>query len=213
MKRKFKLISSIASLTTAIALLAFGVFAAATRQVDVSGTITFASSNIAATINVYEAYGENEDSNLNYGTSLQTFTYTVNGNVGSQLLKSYTGLGSEGLSEDQMLYSYMVEITNDFSSDWAIIIKYTVNEVEEGDDDWVSDWNQSDMMNVTVNSESNKSDYVQFFDYSAEDGFTLAPGLTVRFYKTYHVDLSEASNLETLAIGASFTLDKTAAGE
>lgn len=50
MKRKFKLITSVASLCLAIALMAFGVYAAANPTVTVTGSVTFNATHVYADV-------------------------------------------------------------------------------------------------------------------------------------------------------------------
>lgn len=50
MKRKFKLLTSVASLCVAVALMAFGVYAAATPEVKLSGTVSFTAENVIADV-------------------------------------------------------------------------------------------------------------------------------------------------------------------
>lgn len=50
MKRKFKLITSVASLCLAIALMAFGVYAAANPTVTVTGSVTFSATHVYADV-------------------------------------------------------------------------------------------------------------------------------------------------------------------
>lgn len=51
MKRKFKLITAVASLSLAIIFLGMGIYAAATdRQIGVTGTITITAERVAATV-------------------------------------------------------------------------------------------------------------------------------------------------------------------
>lgn len=52
MKRKFKLITSVASLCIAIALMAFGVYAASTPTVTVNGTVSFNAEKVLAEVTV-----------------------------------------------------------------------------------------------------------------------------------------------------------------
>ena len=50
MKRKFKLLTSVASLCVAVALMAFGVFAATNPSVKLSGTVSFTAKNVLAEV-------------------------------------------------------------------------------------------------------------------------------------------------------------------
>lgn len=55
MKRRIKFVTSVASLTLAMVLMMAGVWAAATRQVAISGTLSFTGSNVEATVTVYQS--------------------------------------------------------------------------------------------------------------------------------------------------------------
>lgn len=55
MKRRIRFVTSVASLMLAMVLMMAGVWAAANRQVAISGTISFSSSSVSATITVYES--------------------------------------------------------------------------------------------------------------------------------------------------------------
>lgn len=55
MKRRIKFITSVASLTLAMVLMMAGVWAAASRQVAINGTLSFTGSNVEATITVYQS--------------------------------------------------------------------------------------------------------------------------------------------------------------
>ena len=57
MKRKVKLISSIFSLALAFAFMSYGVYAAAARQAAVTGSLSFSSTSVNATIVVSSATG------------------------------------------------------------------------------------------------------------------------------------------------------------
>lgn len=60
MKRKFKLITSVASLCLAVALMAFGVYAATAPSVTVNGTVSFSATNVYATVAVAKKDGQPE---------------------------------------------------------------------------------------------------------------------------------------------------------
>lgn len=79
MKRKFKLITSVASLCLAVALMAFGVYAATAPAVTVSGTVSFSASNVLANVSVYklDAQAAAIAGTENFGTAVGTHEYTA----------------------------------------------------------------------------------------------------------------------------------------
>ena len=115
MKRKFKLVTAIASLTAAIALLMFGVYAAGVRTVDVTGTVSFAATNVQATVTVYSnkaatvATTDNEEGTYSF---TDTTTNTVGGDI--------TGVDVT-LGDDDYTWSYLVVITNTFGTGGASV--------------------------------------------------------------------------------------------
>ncbi|MGI5842404.1 MAG: hypothetical protein ACOX6H_03865 [Christensenellales bacterium] len=127
MKRKFKLISSIASLTAAVALLAVGVFAAATaRTIDVTGTVGFTASNIAATVKIYETVD-----GVMGATPIKTLVYTTDGKIqvdgatattDNYAQQTFTGLLDVSLTDSVLFYSYKIVIENDFEAGGSSIV-------------------------------------------------------------------------------------------
>ena len=83
MKRKFKLFATVASLCLSVALMAFGVYAAASVSYTVSGSVSF-SAQVACTWDVKVTYGdgtttatEEDDTQLVAGASDATASKTV----------------------------------------------------------------------------------------------------------------------------------------
>ena len=122
MKRKIKLIISIASLTLSMALVMFGVYAAATaRQTEITGTITFTTTNVRATVAVYEYTGTTAPDPLgvNNLAGEKQFLYGTEGQEGATITLG-TKVGGTGgnipMSESVTTYNFVVKITNDFTS-------------------------------------------------------------------------------------------------
>lgn len=121
MKRKFKLITSIASLTAAVALLAVGAFAAGSRNIDVIGTVRFTAENVDATIEVFEGYAAKAGDTVDYGEGPNG-----EGPIGEVVFRANSGgnqaweevkLGEYGeitLNDSRHVYSYKITVTNTF---------------------------------------------------------------------------------------------------
>ena len=127
MKRKFKLITSIASLTAAVALLAVGAFAAGTRNVDVSGSVSFTALNVDATVTVYEgsaltvaALG---DITAGAPVAVNGEQVFVSGAAAEQDGLAVT-LGLEALDDDTLVYQYAIKVENDGAA--AMWVRFTV---------------------------------------------------------------------------------------
>lgn len=60
MKRKFKLITSVASLCLAVALMAFGVYAASKPTVTINGTVSFSAEKVMADVTVTKGSAADE---------------------------------------------------------------------------------------------------------------------------------------------------------
>lgn len=122
MKRKFKLITSIASLTAAVALLAVGAFAAGQRNVDVTGIVRFKAQNVNALIQVFDGYAAKAGGTVDYGEGeggkgpIGVVEYkVVEGEQGSE--EDDVLLGDDGeieLNDSRHKYSYKIKVTNTF---------------------------------------------------------------------------------------------------
>jgi hypothetical protein len=123
MKRRFKLISSIASLTAAVALLVVGVYSAAIdRNVNVSGTVGFKAKFVDATVTATEARGLEANSEFN-----ETVTFTSdNQEETGQTYKEIKDLGiapEMQLDDTNLVYSYTLVIKATGASE--VHVKFT----------------------------------------------------------------------------------------
>jgi hypothetical protein len=142
MKRKFKLITAIASLTAAIALLMFGVYAATARTVNISGTVSFSATNVNAVVEVYQTTGDE------YGDPILTLDYAINGDfvattefeggVGGYDEYTATGLLNISLSDSVLVYKYKIKITNRMETS-PITIAYANSYKDPDKVDWVTE--------------------------------------------------------------------------
>ena len=119
MKRKFKLISSIASLTAAVALLVVGVAAAGTRNVGVDGTVGFTATKVNASVVVSEKRNNAED--FTPLGEAQTFSATLEGNqTGEDVVLEAITLNDENI----LVYEYRIQVTNTFTADNDILVVF-----------------------------------------------------------------------------------------
>lgn len=181
MKRRFKLIASIASLTAAVALMAFGVFAAGTRSINVTGTVGFVATNVDATVVVSEDSAANAGAISVAGISTQTFVSNGGNQVGTEVTLT-PNLGDDA---GNYVYRYTIEVTNDGQStiyaDWAVVAD------DAGTTAGITRTADADATNAAI-----------------------APGATLTYTVTYEVDVAAMTgNSITLAgVGASITLDR-----
>lgn len=122
MKRKFKLITSVASLCLAVALMAFGVYAAATPSVTVTGSVSFGATNVLASYKVEQhaaaatlgAYTEKANG---------SFTTTTSDTDGAVAVT----LDELKLDDVKVTASYRFTITSDFDATSAakVVVKVT----------------------------------------------------------------------------------------
>lgn len=117
MKRKFKLITSVASLCLAIALMAFGVYAASAPKLTVSGTVTFNAENVYATVTIQKGKGTTlEGITLNDVAVTNGVWTTGTSNENAQAAANV----DETLDDQNVAYKYVVSIKNDFTQNVAI---------------------------------------------------------------------------------------------
>ena len=102
MKKKFKLLTSIASLGLALAVMAFGVFAATAHQVDITSSIKFEANNVNVSISVVESAPA---ATIDYSGEAKTASVTT----GDGLVE----LSEKAAMDDtKVKYGYQVTITN-----------------------------------------------------------------------------------------------------
>ena len=117
MKKRVKLLTTIASLCLAVALMAFGVYAATSSQLKVGSTVSFTTTNVAvkytvevthsANVTVDETTAEKDEYTTKYS---QTISYGVEAddanadwNVGT-----YT-FGNDATADDYVTYTITIE--------------------------------------------------------------------------------------------------------
>ena len=116
MKRKFKLITSVASLCLALTMMIFGVRAATNPQITVTGTVSFSATNVLATISGVKGTGVD----TTWTTDLQDIVYTV-GTADAQSMD----VGTISLTDAVTSGGYKITVTSDFASGSNSLIKIT----------------------------------------------------------------------------------------
>jgi hypothetical protein len=198
MKRKFKLITSVASLCLAIALMAFGVYAAAKPTVTVTGSVTFTATHVYADI-----YADVADAAVASGCAL-AFDYT--GVAASELRneetssKDYGTLTMPAINDMNVRSAYQVKIKDASTSESVGVglesVKLTTGEVPAGAS--VKLYINADGLNTgdgveytsgtAINAQPIKANgnsliyitvVVEVDPVAAADTFTLAPALEI----------------------------------
>jgi len=137
MKRRIKFFTSVASLTLAMFLAMTGVWAAATRQVAITGTLTFSSSNVSATIKVYQStaastFGLPSSNVEQVGTDLE---FSITGNQDGRDVTL-----SPALNDTTTKYTFIVMVQGGFpaGSSSKIDIDLTAPTLPSGGAGWLT---------------------------------------------------------------------------
>lgn len=117
MKRKFKLITSVASLCLAIALMAFGVYAASAPKLTVSGTVSFNAENVYATVTIQKGKGATLDDITLTDVTVTKGVWTTG--TSNDDAKAEANV-DETLDDQNVAYKYVVTIKNDFKENVSI---------------------------------------------------------------------------------------------
>ena len=119
MKKKFKLITSVASLCLALTLMVFGVHAATAPQITVSGSVSFTATNVLATITGVKGTGESST----WATTLTEIEYGLNTEDAQTM-----AVGEIALTDLIATGGYKITITSDFdpSSATKVLITSTL---------------------------------------------------------------------------------------
>lgn len=117
MKRKFKLITSVASLCLAIALMGVGVFAATAPSITVTGSVSFTASNVLATVSGVKGTG----ADTNWTTALTSHSYEAGTTEADHTLE----VGTIALSDATATGGYKITITSDFDAASSAKLKIT----------------------------------------------------------------------------------------
>ena len=116
MKRKFKLITSVASLCLALVLMVFGVHAAVSPQITVSGTVSFKAENVFATITGVKGTG----ADTGWATTLQQIVYDVETEDAQSI-----AVGEISLTDAVTTGGYKITVTSDFAAASNTKVKIT----------------------------------------------------------------------------------------
>jgi len=134
MKRRLKFVTSVASLTLAMLFMLFGVYAASTRQVAITGTITFTSDRVEATVSVYQVYGTGTI-NVAQLTAVGSQTFAISGNQDGKNVSL-----SPALNDTQTKYTFIIKIQGGFpaGSGSSIDVEIELPELPAGTDGWLA---------------------------------------------------------------------------
>jgi len=113
MKRKFKLLTSVASLCLAVALMAFGVYAAAKPTVLITGSVTFQAENVFADVEVYKYVGASKIEAAGEGWIKvgDTISFDNTDNNGKP-----AAIGELSLDDTKLVAQYKIVVKNTFTA-------------------------------------------------------------------------------------------------
>ena len=133
MKRRIKVFSAIASLCLAVALMAFGVYAAAQVTYTINGTVNYTATDVLAKVETTVEYVA--DSKKGYDaepetglTEVKGLSYTASG-VTVDAWQNYDS-NNVATGEDTKSNSVAVNFNN--SSVWKITIKVSTPQTQQG---------------------------------------------------------------------------------
>lgn len=197
MRRKVKLITTIASLTAAIALLMFGVYAAANRTVNVSGTVSFEATRLNVSVSVYEANAttivDDVASQVGTTTNLQDVTETTTFNLGSVAELSL----SDVTGAENQTYSYLVKFVSFYTSTTSkVTITYTA---PTGQPDWIT--------HTSISAVSPTAPAAAVTNAATD--LDLNSGETVYYLLTFTIDTAKAPLSGTYEVSSSYVLALT----
>ena len=199
MKRKFKLLTSVASLCLAIALMVGGVFAATNPKLTVSGTVSFSAVNVFATVSAKETLPGGSESSLGeYVYEAGTASKDTADNF--QLNKDGgEDAGKVALDDVNVTYTYNVTITSDFdtTSKATVIVNITnLPELPAGQVDGAYS------LSIVASGDYDTA------PTEAAAAYTLKGGESVTLTVTFTVDPAKAETIENHDLGMAFNLTR-----
>lgn len=176
----------------------FGVYAAANRTVNVSGTVTFEATRLNVDVSVYEANAttviDEVGNQVGATTNLQDVTEATTFNLGS--IANLTL--SDAVGAENQTYSYLVKFVSNYTSTTSkVTIVYTAL---TGQPDWIS------LLSVSVAQATVPA--VPAMTNSATD-IDLNSGATVYYLLTFSIDSAKAPLTGSYAVSSSFALALT----
>lgn len=204
MKKRAKIITTIASLCLAVALMAFGVYAAQAATLNVTSSVSFVAKDVKVhwTIGVTGARGEG----LDPSAAGNRYDLNTTGKEGAETESLTATLGNFEFDLDHRTITYTFTCTNESekqSIDIAVggigeaAIAYFTDEAVSGDAVLNVTYKQGDLDNVTANQTD------------AWNNVTVAPnGVYVYEVVLELVDITSDISATTQRLGVSFTAIK-----
>lgn len=191
MKKKVKLITTIASLGLALALMAFGVYAATTASFKVTGTVSFtATAHVECNVSVFESANDLEEAleeNAATGWNQTGTTYKIS-------YKDQSNVSGHGADESQALTNDALTETNAVGNYYCV--KVTFQNIST---------NEDNVLNVTWTAKTDDGATSNVVATQSADSLTVAYGETKSVVFTYKIKdaLNKVENFDT---GVVFTL-------
>lgn len=177
MKRKFKLITSVASLCLAVALMAFGVYAATAPSVTVNGSVSFTASNVLASYKVEQNLAKTKDADDAWTSKGEGKFITTTADADAA---KTVGLDELKLDDVKVTASYRMTIVSNFDATSKATVKVAVGLPEMATKDGVTE-------EVTYEDETGRN------LVAVEGAYVLAGGETLVVTYTITIDPAIAS--------------------
>lgn len=196
MKRKFKLITSVASLCLAVALMAFGVYAASKPTVTINGTVSFSAEKVMADVTVTKGSAGTE-TGITYaadGIKLDAVAGNVaNLTAADNANKAFSDVNVD-LNDTTTYAGIKVVIKNTFATGSKSTVKITAADLPTA--------GSKPGVTVTVKNGESVWDGTTAIELNAQASATI----TI----IVHVDPAVANATESVAIAPVFTLERGA---
>ncbi len=196
MKRKIKVFSAIASLCLAVALMAFGVYAATTVTYTINGTVNYTATDVLAKVETTVEYvaGSKKGYDAEPETGLaevKKLSYTASG-VTVDAWQNYDS-SNVATGEDTKSNSVAVNFNN--SSVWKITIKVSTPQTQQG----------LTIKSTTTGGEDDTNNYILVASDDNTTAVTPAGVATVLTYYVYLVDPTLAISNQSFTIKLDLT--------
>ncbi len=196
MKRKIKVFSAIASLCLAVALMAFGVYAATTVTYTINGTVNYTATDVLAKVETTVNYEEGSKKGYNAEpetglTEVKDLTYAGAGAT----INPWQNYDSSNVATSENSKTESVAVNFNTSSAWKITIKVSTPQTQQG-------------LKITPTVTGGEDDTNNYILVASDDNTTsVTPGgaATTLTYYVYLVDPTLAISNQSFTIKLDLT--------
>lgn len=185
--KKFKLFTTIASLCLAVALMAFGVYAATSASIGVTSSITFsADGQVGGTLTVKSysvaSVAESGEIDLSQQTALENFTAIINATDASGNVNASKGTGENAKFDTTNKYVvYSISFAETTNSNVtlkleSIVLKKGTTEIKDSDEEKSISVCRNDLTSASA-----AKDKTYYFAVKLNENLNATTEFTVQF--------------------------------